>query len=449
MHSPLSNCFLRPRSSSAHQRNSSSSSSSSLSPPCSPLPAANNFSVSPPSFYSSPSFFLPASSSSPLPSPPPCSSPFPSPFALNVPLGRSSYHCIVTSPSPSSSLALSGELLYTGLPTGDISVSRHHSLLECARFGIGDGVVKSLLVTDDRVFTAHRDHKIRVWRRPDACRHKYRLLATLPTTKDYVRNVLAGKDYMHIRRHHKRLWIQHVDTITSLAVGQDGSLLYSASWDKTVRVWQLRNMRCIQAIKAHDDAINAIVVGSDGLLYTASADRTIKVWRKLGQHVLVATLQGHKAAVNALAIRADGRCLYSGGSDCQINVWEKEEGSNFLTKLTMSLRGHRHAILCVAVSGPLLCSGSSDKTVRIWRRGSLGLHLCLAVLHGHTAPVKCVSLFVNSFRSCFVHSASLDHTTKVWSVVFDKEDEFTSTGRTPNLPTHAESVDVQTVQGRS
>lgn len=52
--------------------------------------------------------------------------------------------------------------------------------------------------------------------------------------------------------------------------------------------------------------------------------------------------------------------------------------------------------MCLAVVSDLLCSGSADKTVRIWRRNSDKIYSCLAVLEGHTGPVKCLTAAIDS-----------------------------------------------------
>jgi WD40 repeat protein len=46
------------------------------------------------------------------------------------------------------------------------------------------------------------------------------------------------------------------------------------------------------------------------------------------------------------------------------------------------LRGHGNSILCLAVVSDLVCSGSADRTVRVWR-GFDRNYSCLAVLEGH------------------------------------------------------------------
>lgn len=166
----------------------------------------------------------------------------------------------------------------------------------------------------------------------------------------------------------------------------------------------------MESIKAHDDAINAVVVAADGTIFTGSADRRIKIWGKaVRKYGLIATLEKHKSAVNALALNDDGSVLFSGASDRLILVWDKEHGSNRMV-LTSTLRGHSNAILCLINVSDLLFSGSADRTVRIWQRGYDGKFYSLKVLDGYEKPVRSlvsdsakttnVRVFSESFDGC-------------------------------------------------
>eukprot|EP01018_Ginkgo_biloba_P022773 Gb_27340 [translate_table: standard] len=315
------------------------------------------------------------------------------------------------------SLAMAGNLLYSGSAGNDIRVWRHPELNEYCKFGHGDGAVKSILVAGDRIYSAHQDHRIRVWKRSPTqpCEHK--LVATMPTLKDYLLAFIPPKNYVQVRRHKKVLWIEHVDTISVLSVDKNG-FLYSASWDRTVKIWRPSDFRCIESFRAHDDAINALAVSSDGFVYTGSADARIKVWAKAAgekKHSLVATLERHKSAVNALALSQDGSILYSGACDRSIIVWEREQSAQHMT-VSGALRGHRRAILCLTTVTDLLCSGSADKSIRLWRRGDGNVHTCLAVLEGHRGPVKSITASVDEMTGCLIYSGSLDHDIKVWWV---------------------------------
>uniref|UniRef100_A0A7C9A1R7 [Myosin heavy-chain] kinase n=1 Tax=Opuntia streptacantha TaxID=393608 RepID=A0A7C9A1R7_OPUST len=339
------------------------------------------------------------------------------------------------------SLILSGKHLYSGSYNDEVRVwprdltayHKNEAYNNGNLVATASGAVKSLAVSGDKLFSAHQDHKIRVWKidnNHEGHQKKYQCIATLPTMNDRLLKLFSTKNYVQVRRHKSCTWVHHVDTVSALALSRDGSLLYSASWDRTFKVWRTSDFHCLESVaKAHDDAINALILSKDGHVYTGSADKTIKVWKKLhGQrkHTLATTLQKHKSAVNALALSSDESVLYSGACDRSILVWERQSDGGGNMVAVGALRGHSKAILCLAVVSDLLCSGSADKTIRVWRR-SAGLdkssHVCLAVLEGHMKPVKCLTAAVDtnnshstSGSSYLVYSGSLDCDIKVWRV---------------------------------
>ncbi|EXB82473.1 Myosin heavy chain kinase B [Morus notabilis] len=278
------------------------------------------------------------------------------------------------------------------------------------------GFVKAVAFCDGKVFTAHQDCRIRVWQMTSGKRHK--LLTSLPTVKDRLGRFALPKNYVNVRRHKKRLWIEHADAVTGLAV--NNGLIYSVSWDKSLKIWRASDLRCLESVKAHEDAVNAVAVSADGTVYTGSADKRIRVWAKPAgekRHALIATLEKHKSAVNALALNDDGSVLFSGSCDRSILVWEREDSANHMA-VTGALRGHGKAILSLFNVSDLLLSGSADRTVRIWRRGQEGGYCCLAVLEGHAKPVKSLAAVRDGDSNgvVTVFSGGLDGEAKVWKV---------------------------------
>ncbi|KAL8106283.1 hypothetical protein AgCh_029902 [Apium graveolens] len=346
------------------------------------------------------------------------------------------HHCISTlkgHPSSVFSLVLSEKYLYSGSSSGDLcmwsrSTSNHEDSAENVVF-LCKSAVKSLVILGDKLFSAHQDHKIRVWKIDNSTPYKkHKCIAILPTLNDRVTRLFLAKNYVEIRRHKKCTWVHHVDTVSALALSKDGCFIYSASWDRTFKVWRTSDFKCLESVwNAHDDAINAIVSSNDGFVYTGSADRKIKVWRnKEGnkKHILVFVLEKHKSAVNALALSSDGSVLYSGACDRSIIVWEKTSGDGNMV-VAGALRGHTNAILCLAAVSDLVCSGSADKTVRIWRKEIGKMYSCLAVLEGHKRPVKCLTATEDSCSAdnssaisipYLVYSGSLDCYVKVWKI---------------------------------
>ncbi|XP_016450637.1 protein JINGUBANG [Nicotiana tabacum] len=333
-------------------------------------------------------------------------------------------------------LSLSGKHLYTGNSNGEILLWNRDPLNHSTEYIVvarSSSSVKFIVIFGDKLFSAHQDHKIRVWKIDnDAPNQNYKCVATLPTLNDRCMRLFSAKNYVEVRRNKKCTWVHHVDTVSALASSIDSSLLYSASWDRTFKVWRTSDFKCLESVlNAHDDAINAIALSKNGYVYTGSADKKIKIWKKEeGEkklHSLVATLEKHKSAVNALALSTDGSVLYSGACDRSIIVWEKDSGGSGKMVVAGALRGHTKAILCLAVVSDLVCSGSADKTVRIWKRGIGKSYSCLSVFEGHRGPVKCLTAAFDSKNSSsrnkddfgsgnsyVVYSGSLDCDIKVW-----------------------------------
>ncbi|KAH0684438.1 uncharacterized WD repeat-containing protein alr3466-like [Solanum tuberosum] len=350
-------------------------------------------------------------------------------------LSNTFHHCLATLTVHSSyifCLSIVEKHLYYGSSNGeilvwDINPSRQDNCLKGKTVCQSGSAIKSIVIMGDKLFSAHQDHRIRVWKIDNETPNRnYKCIATLPTINDRCMKLFWTRNYVQVRRHKKCTWVHHVDTVSALALSKDGSLLYSASWDRTFKIWRSSDFKCLESVwNAHDDAINSIVVSNNGHVYTGSADKKIKIWTKQqegsNKHTLMTTLKKHKSAVNALALSTDGCVLYSGACDRSIIVWEK-------LQVLGALRGHKKSILCLAVvSNDLLCSGSADKTVRIWKRGfGKSCYSCLAVFEGHNGPVKCLTATLDSQKyddddSCsgssyMIYSGSLDCDVKVWKL---------------------------------
>ncbi|KAK7247365.1 hypothetical protein RIF29_42246 [Crotalaria pallida] len=347
-----------------------------------------------------------------------------------------SHHCTTSlkptsSNNPVTSLAVHGHLLYAAT-SHQITVYDLHTFTDLHSFNsqsTSSGSTKSITIHNELIFTTHQDSKIRVWHHAPNKNYNHRILTTLPTVTDRLRRFLFPKNYVTIRRHNKRLWIEHADAVTGLAVNNANGVIYSVSWDKTLKIWRVSDLRCVESVKAHEDAVNAVAVSNDGTVYTGSADRRIRVWARPNnekRHVLLATLEKHKSAVNALALNDDGSVLFSGACDRSILVWEREDSANHMV-VSGALRGHERAILCLINVCDLLLSGSADRTVRIWKRGFDEQFCCLAVLDGHRKPVKSLAAvpsqrdsdqnnFPQNGDVLSVFSGSLDGEIKVWQV---------------------------------
>ncbi|KAI3731798.1 hypothetical protein L1987_62987 [Smallanthus sonchifolius] len=91
-----------------------------------------------------------------------------------------------------SCIALCGEFIITASHGKEIMVWQLPDLRLFTKFGHGCGSVKALVTVGTLILTAHQDSKIRVWRVSRNLENIFKLVDTLPTTKDYLGNFMKN-----------------------------------------------------------------------------------------------------------------------------------------------------------------------------------------------------------------------------------------------------------------
>jgi WD40 repeat protein len=190
----------------------------------------------------------------------------------------------------------------------------------------------------------------------------------------------------------------HKDGIFSMTFSPDGTRLATASFDKTVKVWDTTTAREVLTFKGHRAGVFGVAFSPDGKYIASSAgdsyhpDRPgeLKVWdATTGQEVV--SCRGHTRMVVGVALSPDGKRLASSSHDQTVKVWDAQTGKELLS---IPISGGPHPILhqvdCLAFSpdGKRLAGGSQDKTVTVWDALSGEETLTLA---GHTGPVESVA----------------------------------------------------------
>ncbi|XP_077178863.1 zinc finger protein 106 [Paroedura picta] len=182
-----------------------------------------------------------------------------------------------------------------------------------------------------------------------------------------------------------------------------GNLLYTCSADKTIRVYNLVNRKCVGVFEGHTSKVNCLLVtqtnGKNAALYSGSSDHSINCYNiktreltdqfKLDERVLCLhsrwkvlyaglangsvvtfsiknnkqgdTFECHgPRAISCLATAQEGarRLLIVGSYDCTISVRDARNGL-----LLRTLEGHSKTVLCMKVVNDLVFSGSSDQSV--------------------------------------------------------------------------------------
>ena len=143
----------------------------------------------------------------------------------------------------------------------------------------------------------------------------------------------------------------HTEKVTSVAFAPDGKTLASASWDRTIRLWEVGSNQSLASLEEHRDDVLSVAFAPDGkTLASGGREGAIRLWEvDTGQQKAVLGEYGsgieHEGAVTSVAFSIDGRTLASGSADKTIRLWEVSTGHYLFTPGT-----HEEGVTSVAFS---------------------------------------------------------------------------------------------------
>ena len=246
----------------------------------------------------------------------------------------------------------------------------------------------------------------------------------------------------------------HAASVNSVKWGGGGKggkgLIFTASSDRTVRVWDPKDGKTIHILKDHAHWVTTLTLNTDfvlrtgpfdhtgkrptsdeqaqemaqkrydavlsttpELLLSGSDDHTLFLWSlsDLGNsHTSsspkpkpLSRLTGHQLQLSHVSFSPDARWAASASFDSSVRLWDGRTG-----KFVATLRGHVGAVYRVAWSADsrMVCSASRDSTVKIW---DLKTYKIKVDLPGHTDEVYCVDFVADK-----IVSGGRDKVVKIW-----------------------------------
>ena len=214
------------------------------------------------------------------------------------------------------------------------------------------------------------------------------------------KNILIMYD---ISLENKKVLTGHTRNITCITLLKE-KIIISGSEDKTLRLWNYEEEKCLNIITAHYEKIDSLLTLSENKI-AIGAYNTIRIYnidKKKEEYNLI----GHDKSICSL-IKINSNIIASGSYDNSIKLYNLKEKS-----VQFTLFGNDSPIYCLILlkDGRLGSgSGSYDKSLKIW---NLKEKNCEFTLLGHKREIRALDQLDNGF----LISASMDKTVKIWNI---------------------------------
>lgn len=193
----------------------------------------------------------------------------------------------------------------------------------------------------------------------------------------------------------------------SASPSPDGLLIVTTSLTDAVQIWDINTGECIWRLKNESTYYRyATFSPSGGKIAVTSLNEIVEIW-SIKDRKRVLELKGHTEKVIFAAYNSDGSMIVTASEDKTIRIWDAHTGICYSI-----LTGHTESINMVKYSpdDKLIASASDDNTIRIWDPES---GECIMVLHGHTNSVKTIAF---DSDGTFLISTSIDGCARIWDL---------------------------------
>jgi len=212
----------------------------------------------------------------------------------------------------------------------------------------------------------------------------------------------------------------HSDCLNHCALSPDKKYLLTASIDKTLKLWNIKDSKEVFTYIGHTNQVRCCAYyHHKNCFVSGSSDKTIRIWDTVSGQCL-SVLEGHTDIINSCEISEDDHWLITSSHDKTARVWDLLN-----LKEVLVLKGHSEPLYYAMFSRDCeyIVTSSQDCTAKVWdfmncsediiHKAKKGISLCKFVLQGHHKGV--VKVDISPSKQFILTSSHFqDNTTRVW-----------------------------------
>ena len=154
----------------------------------------------------------------------------------------------------------------------------------------------------------------------------------------------------------------HTDQISKIAFSPDRAMVASASWGRSIKLWNSKTGKLIRTLSGHSNWIYGLAFNpKKPLIASSGKDGSLRIWSLSGK-VLLALVGHDEKPIRDVEFSPDGNLLAGAAEDGTVQIWDLHG------KLLKTVKGHSDQIWGINFSqdGSRITSASWDGSIKIW-----------------------------------------------------------------------------------
>eukprot|EP01016_Furgasonia_blochmanni_P009640 TRINITY_DN13_c0_g1_i8.p2 TRINITY_DN13_c0_g1~~TRINITY_DN13_c0_g1_i8.p2 ORF type:complete len:393 (-),score=193.11 TRINITY_DN13_c0_g1_i8:361-1476(-) len=157
----------------------------------------------------------------------------------------------------------------------------------------------------------------------------------------------------------------HNHFVSDISLSADNNYALSSSWDKTLRLWDLRTGVSTRSFVGHTaEALTCSFSLDNRQIISSGADRTIKLWNVNAECKYTSQQNNHTDWVSTLRYSPSSKNAFfaTAGWDGRLKIWNTQ----FQIRNTFKAHDGNINSLCISPFSTYIATGGRDQQLKIW-----------------------------------------------------------------------------------